>query len=69
MLGICWVGLALLAALILGKQEAAVAFGHAKSGAMGGTSKKDALKSSRFYMAVGLIPLSLGIIQSSTSTS
>ena len=55
MLGICWVGLALLAALILGKQEAAVAFGHAKSGAMGGTSKKDALKSSRFYMAVGLM--------------
>ena len=55
MLGICWLGLAVLAALILGKQEAAVAFGHAKSGAMGGTSKKDALKSSRFYMAVGLM--------------
>ncbi len=55
MLGICWLGLAVLAALILGKQEAAVAFGHAKSGALGGTSKKDALKSSRFYMAVGLM--------------
>ena len=55
MLGFCWLGLALLAALILGKQETAVAFGHTKSGALGGTSKKDALKSGRFYMATGLM--------------
>ncbi len=54
-LGVGWVSLALLAALILGKQETAVAFGHVKAGSLGGTSKKDAMKSPRFYMAVGLM--------------
>ena len=55
MLGIGWVSLAVLSALILGKQQTTVAFGHAKAGVLGGTSKKDALKSPRFYMAVGLM--------------
>lgn len=55
LLGICWVSLAVLSALILGKQELAGAFGNMKGMAMGGVSKKDALKSYRFYLAVALM--------------
>lgn len=55
MLGICWVVLALLSVVILGKQELAGAFGNMKGAAMGGTSKKDAMKSFRFYLAVTLM--------------
>ena len=53
-LGLFWAALAVLAALILGKQETAVTFGHAKSGGSG-TSKKEALKSLRFFQAVALM--------------
>ena len=55
MLGICWITLAVLSVLILGRQQLAGAFGNMKGTAMGGTSKKDALKSSRFYLAVALM--------------
>ena len=54
MLGVLWVALALLAVLILGKQETAVAFGHAKSGSSS-SSKKDALKSLRFILVAALM--------------
>lgn len=50
-LGVCWLILALLSTLILGKQAMAGAFGHGRS-ISGGTSKKEALKSLRFYLAV-----------------
>ncbi len=50
-LGLFWLALPLMAALILGKQELDVNIGHAKVSS-GGTSKKDALKSPRFYLAV-----------------
>lgn len=55
LLGILWVVLAVVSVLILGKQELAGAFGNMKGTAMGGTSKKDALKSLRFYLAVALM--------------
>lgn len=55
LLGIFWVVLALLAVLILGKQELAGAFGNMKGSSMGGTSKKEAMKSMRFYLAVTLM--------------
>ena len=55
LLGICWVSLALLAVVILGKQEMAGAFGNMKGIPMDGTSKKDALKSHRFYLTVALM--------------
>lgn len=48
-LGICWLLLAALSALILGKQELTVAFGHAKSSGSG-SSKKEALRSPRFFL-------------------
>ena len=51
-MGICWLTLALLSVLILGKQDLTGAIGHAKGGIMGGMSKKDALKSPRFYLSV-----------------
>ena len=54
-LGICWAALAVLSVLILGRQELAGAFGNMKGVAMDGTSKKDALKSTRFYQAVALM--------------
>jgi len=54
-LGICWLVLSVLSVVILGKQELAGAFGNMKGGMMGGTSKKDALKSLRFYLAVALM--------------
>lgn len=50
-LGSCWIGLALLALVILGKRELTGAIGHAKKFA-GGSSKKDALRSPRFFLAV-----------------
>ena len=50
-LGICWLVLAVLSTLILGKQDTTGAIGHAKS-ISGGTSKKDALRSAKFYLAV-----------------
>jgi MFS family permease len=50
-IGLFWLVLPLAAALILGKQEMSGMIGHAKS-VSGGTSKKDALKSLRFYLAV-----------------
>ena len=55
MLGICWLGLAVLAVLILGKQETSISFGHIKNGIGSGISKEEALKSVRFYLAVGLM--------------
>ena len=53
-LGICWLVLAVLSALILGKQDLTGTIGHAKS-ISGGTSKKEALKSLRFYLAVAVM--------------
>lgn len=55
LLGILWAVLAVVSILILGKQELTGAFGNMKGTAMGGTSKKDALKSLRFYLAVALM--------------
>ena len=55
LLGVLWVSLALAAVLILGKQETVVAFGHAKSGGSGSSSKKEALKSLRFFLSAGLM--------------
>lgn len=49
-LGVCWIVLALISAMILGKQEPTVAFGHAKTSS-GGTSMKEAMRSSRFFLA------------------
>lgn len=49
-LGLCWLGLALLSALILGKQEPTVAIGHAK--ADDSSDKKEALRSLRFVLVV-----------------
>lgn len=51
MLGVCWLVLALLAALVLGKQELTGAIGHAKN-LPGSSSKKEALKSLRFVLVV-----------------
>ena len=50
-LGLCWLGLAVLAALVLGKRQMSSVFGHAKTSDDGST-KKAALKSIRFYLAV-----------------
>ena len=50
-LGLCWLGLAVLAALVLGKRQMSSVFGHAKTEDDGST-KKAALKSIRFYLAV-----------------
>lgn len=50
-IGIFWLVLPLMAALILGKQDMSGAIGHART-VTGGTSKKEALKSFRFYLAV-----------------
>ena len=55
MLGICWLVLAVLSVVILGKQELAGAFGNVKGVPRGGTSKKEALRSHRFYLAVALM--------------
>lgn len=55
MLGFCWLGLAVLAVLIQGKQETSVSIGHMKNGIGSGTSKEEALKSLRFYLAAGLM--------------
>lgn len=55
LLGILWMTLAVLAALILGKQESVVAFGHAKSGGSNDSSKKEALKSRRFFLSAALM--------------
>lgn len=54
MLGICWLVLAVLSVLILGKQDLTGTIGHARN-ISGGTSKKDALKSLRFYLAVAVM--------------
>ena len=51
---VLWVSIALLAALILGKQETAVAFGHAKTGG-NDSSRKEALKSLRFFQSAALM--------------
>ena len=50
LLGTCWAALALLALVILGKRDLTGGIGHA-SAATGGTSKKEALRSPKFYMA------------------
>ena len=52
-LGICWLALALLAAIILGKQQLTSVIGHAKSAA--GGSKAEAMKSIRFVLVVLLM--------------
>lgn len=53
-MGICWLVLALLSVIILGRQELTVTIGHAKTSG-DGTSKKDALKSRKFYLSVILM--------------
>ena len=53
-LGLCWLALALLSGLILGKRETAGTIGHAKNNDSG-TSKKDALRSVRFYLTVAVM--------------
>lgn len=50
-MGIFWLVLPVLAALLLGKQDLSGSIGRSHS-ASGGTSKKDALKSIRFYLSV-----------------
>lgn len=50
-LGICWLTLAVLSALILGRQELSGGIGHAAS-ADSGASKKEALRSLRFVLVV-----------------
>lgn len=50
-LGLSWLVLALLSALILGKQEPTVAIGHART-ADDSSSKKEALRSLRFVLVV-----------------
>ena len=52
---VLWVVLAVLAALILGKQETAVAFGHAKTTGNNDSGKKAALKSLRFFQSAALM--------------
>ena len=52
--GILWLMLPVIAALLLGKQQMTAAFGHSKTIA-GGMSKKDALKSSKFYLATAVM--------------
>ena len=54
-MGVLWAVLALLAVLILGKQEHAVAFGHAKSGGTDADSRKAALKSMKFIQCAALM--------------
>lgn len=49
-LGLCWLVLPVLAAVILGRQQMTGAFGHGKS-ISGGMSKKEAMKSLKFYLA------------------
>ena len=53
-LGVCWLVLAVLSALILGKQDLTGTIGHARS-VSGGTSKREALRSVRFYLVVTLM--------------
>ena len=50
-LGVCWLVLAVISVLILGKQDLTGTIGHAKA-ISGGTSRKDALRSVKFYLAV-----------------
>ena len=52
---VLWAGIALLAALILGKQETTVAFGHAKTTGANDSGKKAALKSPRFFQSAALM--------------
>ena len=54
MLGVSWVVLAVLSALILGKRQLAGAFGNAKVDTSDG-SKKEALKSLRFLLVVSVM--------------
>ena len=51
MLGICWLILAVLSVLVLGKRDLSGAIGQAKA-VSGGTSKKEALRSIRFGLVV-----------------
>lgn len=53
-LGVCWLVLAVISVLILGKQDLTGTIGHAKNIA-GGTSRKDALRSVKFYLAVAVM--------------
>lgn len=52
--GILWLALPVIAALLLGKQQMTGAFGNGKI-LSGGMSKKDALKSSKFYLATAVM--------------
>ena len=54
MLGVLWLALALLSALILGKQDLSGGIGHAKTSSSS-DSKKQALKSLRFVLVVVLM--------------
>ena len=54
MLGLLWLVLPLIAALLLGKQEMTGAFGNGRI-ITGGMSKKDALKSLKFYLATAVM--------------
>lgn len=53
-LGLCWLILPVLAALILGKQEMTGAFGHGVS-ISGGMSKKEAIRTRKFYLATAVM--------------
>ena len=53
-LGVCWLVLAVISVLILGKQDLTGTIGHAKA-ISGGTSRKDALRSVKFYLAVAVM--------------
>ena len=53
-LGLCWLILPILAALILGKQEMSGAFGKGITHGSG-MSKKEAVKTMKFYLAAGVM--------------
>ena len=55
LMAILWLILILLACLLLGKQENTQVFGSRKTGSTGGPSKKEAMKSLRFYLVLGLM--------------
>lgn len=50
-LGVCWLVLAVCSALILGKQQVSGGIGQVKA-VSGGSSKQEALRSAKFYLAV-----------------
>lgn len=53
-MGVCWLALALVSIVLLGKEQKNEDVGHAKN-FDGGTSKKDALRSVKFYLSVAVM--------------